>query len=217
MDESDEIQFGPEQLIARLPCTWSGDGSGASLASPLPADDSLLLDTGYEPAAAAPPPRAAPPRMSIVECTEENVQAALDSFKAQSRSMFGCHEEAAGIGITGDIALDELDGPIVVLTLSGRFWHKRETVMRNAGAFLMRAIPEIADVVPSADEDLLDCIYDEETVRAPSLERAFFFARVPQECCAPSPLLALDDEYISVRVVVLSCCRAVVPLPGDAP
>ena len=40
-------------------------------------------------------------------------------------------------------------------------------VLRNAGAFLMRAIPEIADVVPSDDEDLLDRVYDEETVRAP--------------------------------------------------
>jgi hypothetical protein len=165
-DEDGQIQFGPEQLIGRFPCTWTG--SSALMDLPLPPEDSLLVGVDYEPSpVVATQPRASPPRMCIIECTEDNVEAMLDSFKAQSRSMFGCHEEAARIGITGDITLDELDGPIVVLALSGRFWHKRETVLRNAGAFLMRAIPEIADVVPSDDEDLLDRVYDEETVRAP--------------------------------------------------
>ena len=127
-DEDGQIQFGPEQLIGRFPCTWTG--SSALMDLPLPPEDSLLVGVDYEPSPvvatqprASPPrmciiePRASPPRMCIIECTEDNVEAMLDSFKAQSRSMFGCHEEAARIGITGDITLDELDGPIVVLAL----------------------------------------------------------------------------------------------------
>lgn len=87
----------------------------------------------------------------------------LESFKAASPSMFGMHEAAANIGISGDIQLLELDGPVVVLTLRGRFWHRRETVLRNAGAFLSQRIPEIAEVTVADEEELLDTLVDEET------------------------------------------------------
>ena len=58
---------------------------------------------------------------------------------------------AKGLAVRGGrfrrgYASDELDGPCVYLTLSGRFWHRRETVLANAAAFLRQRIPEIADV-----------------------------------------------------------------------
>ena len=180
LNPDEEVQFDPSQLIARIPATW--DGNEAQLAVDLPPDEDLLWGAGYEDDEAndeddeAPPPQAhragahaRPGRASTIhcreplECTEENVQLVLDSFKAQCTTMFGCHQKAADIGITGDLSLFEIDGPIVVLSLSGQFWHKRETVMRNAGTFLMQVIPEIADVVPADEDDLLDKIFDGDT------------------------------------------------------
>lgn len=61
--------------------------------------------------------------------TEENVNLALDEVKQKLGSMFGNSKENRNVGITGDVYLASLDGPIVVLGLSGRFWHKREDVV----------------------------------------------------------------------------------------
>ncbi len=41
----------------------------------------------------------------------------------------------------------ELDGPVVVLRLKGRFWHERTTVLDRVANFLQQRIPEIIDVV----------------------------------------------------------------------
>lgn len=71
-------------------------------------------------------------RASTVEplvLTEENVNIALDEVKGKLGSMFGNSAENRNVGITGDVYLASLDGPIVVLGLAGRFWHKREDVV----------------------------------------------------------------------------------------
>ena len=34
----------------------------------------------------------------------------------------------------------------MTLELRGRFWHRRETVLRNAAAYLQQRIPELAEV-----------------------------------------------------------------------
>ena len=38
------IQFGPEQLVARLPCEWDDDGYAGTLLAPLPAAIKELLE-----------------------------------------------------------------------------------------------------------------------------------------------------------------------------
>jgi len=95
--------------------------------------------------------------------TEANVQSALEDFREAAVSMFGCHRESAAIGVTGDLRIVALDGPVVVVAFEGRFWHRRETVLANFATFLRRRIPEIADIDVSDDDDLVDVVRCEET------------------------------------------------------
>jgi hypothetical protein len=104
--------------------------------------------------------------------TTDNVAATLHDFEQAAVSMFGCHKEAASVGISGRVELHSLDGPVVLLSLYGRFWHRRETVLANAAAFLRRRIPEIADVDVADPDDLVDIVYDDETGQVVSDRRA---------------------------------------------
>ncbi|EOD35528.1 hypothetical protein EMIHUDRAFT_201673 [Emiliania huxleyi CCMP1516] len=65
-------------------------------------------------------------------------------------SMLRGHPHTVAIGITGDIALAEVDGP-------------RETVLANAGAFLRQRWPEICDVIVGDPGSLRDVVRDDET------------------------------------------------------
>lgn len=89
---------------------------------------------------------------------EENVIACLDEFieSEYGTTMFGCHDRAASIGITGSIEFVEICGPEVTLSLGGKFWHKRSTVLGRAAMWLNARIPEITDVVVADVEDLQD-------------------------------------------------------------
>ena len=98
-----------------------------------------------------------------LSCTEEDAARALDEFADLASSMFGRHARCAAVGITGAVELDSLDGPIVLVKLSGRFWHKRATVLRNCRTYLMQRIPELSDVDLADPDDELDLIYDDET------------------------------------------------------
>lgn len=62
--------------------------------------------------------------------SEENIEVALLEMKQLLGSMFGNSSENLDVGITGDVEFVGLDGPIVVLRLKGRFWHKRADVVR---------------------------------------------------------------------------------------
>ena len=68
-----------------------------------------------------PPPSAAAAAAAAPSAStaflEENVLRCLAAFRDSEPDMFGCHEKAAAIGITGDISLVEIDGPVVVLGL----------------------------------------------------------------------------------------------------
>jgi hypothetical protein len=89
---------------------------------------------------------------------EDNVRQCLDEF-VQSRygqEMFGCHDRAASVGITGSIKFVELCGPEVTLELKGAFWHRRETVLGRAATWLNARMPEITDVVVADIDDLSD-------------------------------------------------------------
>ena len=64
-----------------------------------------------------------------MECTEDNVLRALQAAREQWPDMLGQTDRARKIGITGNVELASLDGPFVTLRLTGRFWHRRTTVM----------------------------------------------------------------------------------------
>ena len=61
--------------------------------------------------------------------TEENISQALDEVKEKLGSVFGNNADNRDVGITGEVELASLDGPIVVIRLKGRFWHKRADVV----------------------------------------------------------------------------------------
>ena len=89
---------------------------------------------------------------------EDNVKECLEEFieSDYGTTMFGCHDRAASIGITGSIEFVELCGPEVTLSLKGKFWHKRSTVLGRAAMWINARIPEITDVVVADLEDLQD-------------------------------------------------------------
>ncbi|PPD99468.1 hypothetical protein GOBAR_DD03514 [Gossypium barbadense] len=83
-----------------------------------------------------------------LDLTEENIELVLaDSRLAQ---LFDTE-----VGITGQVELSELDGPFVKISLKGRFWHKRTTVVARVGNYLKQRIPEILEV-EIEDEKQLD-------------------------------------------------------------
>jgi len=70
--------------------------------------------------------------------------------------MLGQTDRARQIGITGNVELVSLDGPFLTLRLTGRFWHRRTTVMSCVAGMIGQCIPEVADVSVEDPEMLLD-------------------------------------------------------------
>jgi len=70
--------------------------------------------------------------------------------------MFGYTAENRGVGITGGVDFVEMDGPNVVVTLKGRFWHQRPTVLSRVGKYIMGRIPEVVDVIVYDENELSD-------------------------------------------------------------
>jgi hypothetical protein len=89
---------------------------------------------------------------------EDNVQHCLRLFidSDYGTQMFGCHERASSIGISGELTFVELAGPEVTLSLSGKFWHRRETVLGRAAMWLHACIPEIVQVNAADLEEIKD-------------------------------------------------------------
>ncbi|XP_028795521.1 uncharacterized protein LOC114751025 [Neltuma alba] len=85
-----------------------------------------------------------------LDLTEDNVRQALIDARAELGQIFD-----ASVGITGKVELAELDGPFVKISLKGRFWHKRSTVLARVGNYLKQRIPEILEV-DIEDEKQLD-------------------------------------------------------------
>jgi hypothetical protein len=96
---------------------------------------------------------------------EENVQECLEELVESDygKQMFGCHDLPASYGVTGMMDFVEIAGPEVVLTLSGQFWHRRETVLGRAAMWLNARMPEVTHVTVADQEELLDFedVYDE--------------------------------------------------------
>jgi len=98
---------------------------------------------------------------------EDNVRSCLEEFVESDygKQMFGCHDLPASYGITGSIEFVEVDGPEVILTLDGKFWHRRDTVLGRAAMWLNARMPEITDVTvrdPSELEDF-ENVVDEQS------------------------------------------------------
>lgn len=54
--------------------------------------------------------------------------------KRELGTLFGNNAENTAVGITGDCEFVCLDGPSVVVRLTGRFWHEKTTVREGKGA-----------------------------------------------------------------------------------
>jgi hypothetical protein len=87
---------------------------------------------------------------------EETVLGVLSACREEIGTMFGYSAENRGVGITGGVDFVEMDGPVVVLSLKGRFWHQRYTVLDRVASYLQQRIPEIIDVVIVDEYQLTD-------------------------------------------------------------
>ncbi|XP_022735020.1 uncharacterized protein LOC111288404 [Durio zibethinus] len=85
-----------------------------------------------------------------LDLTEENIELVLADARVELAQLFD-----NSVGITGQVELAELDGPFVKISLKGRFWHKRSTVVARVGNYLKQRIPEILEV-DIEDEKQLD-------------------------------------------------------------
>ncbi|XP_015574124.2 uncharacterized protein LOC8265658 [Ricinus communis] len=85
-----------------------------------------------------------------LDLTEENVRQVLADARVEFGQLFD-----TSVNITGQAELAELDGPFVKISLKGRFWHKRSTVLARLGNYLKQRIPEILEV-DIEDEKQLD-------------------------------------------------------------
>ncbi|KAL7428970.1 hypothetical protein ACHAXM_003208 [Skeletonema potamos] len=91
-------------------------------------------------------------------CDEEAVEQCLEELmdSEYGKTMFGRHDMAANVGITGTLELISLEGPEATLALIGKFWHRRETVLGKAAMYLNARIPEITSITVASAEDLND-------------------------------------------------------------
>ena len=96
------------------------------------------------------------PTGSSLPLDEETVLRLLSACREEIGTLFGYTAENRGVGITGGVDFVEMDGPIVVLRLKGRFWHQRTTVLDRVGTYLQSRIPEIIDVIVEDEWQLTD-------------------------------------------------------------
>ncbi|GER29119.1 alkyl hydroperoxide reductase subunit F [Striga asiatica] len=97
-----------------------------------------------------------------LDLTEDNIKQVLDDARTEASFSYVLAQLFdASVNITeenvrtGKAELVELDGPYVKISLSGRFWHKRSTVLARLGNYLKQRIPEILEV-DIEDEKQLD-------------------------------------------------------------
>ncbi|KAL5155563.1 hypothetical protein HKD37_19G054634 [Glycine soja] len=96
------------------------------------------------------PISAALPAPPPLDLTENNVKQVLEDARKELGQIFD-----TSVGITGVVELADLDGPFVKISLKGRFWHKRSTVLARVANYLKHRIPEILEV-DIEDEKQLD-------------------------------------------------------------
>jgi len=102
-----------------------------------------------------PPGENRPSYPAHVPFTYDNVQGVLEACRQDIGTMFGYTAENRGVGITGAVDLIDIDGPILMIELSGRFWHARSRVLQRIKTYMQTRIPELVDVIVT-DESQLD-------------------------------------------------------------
>ncbi|XP_027171050.1 uncharacterized protein LOC113770697 isoform X2 [Coffea eugenioides] len=88
--------------------------------------------------------------LSPLDLTEDNIKQVLADARVELGQLFD-----DSVGMTGQAELTDLDGPYVKISLRGKFWHKRSTVLARLGNYLKQRIPEILEV-DIEDEKQLD-------------------------------------------------------------
>ena len=83
---------------------------------------------------------------SPLELCEENAAIVIEEVRRELGTIFGYDAGSKSAGITGEIELVEVDGPTLVVKLSGRFWHATDTVMMRVESFVKQRIPEVIEV-----------------------------------------------------------------------
>lgn len=122
---------------------------GSTLDPPSIDDETAAFDPLFVPAG------------SQLELDEETVFRILQACRQEIGTIFGYTAENRGVGITGGVDYVELDGPVVVLRLKGRFWHQRTAVLTRVANYLQQRIPEIIDVTVEDEWQLTQEANDE--------------------------------------------------------
>lgn len=82
-----------------------------------------------------------------MELCDENANIVIDEIRNELGTIFGYTADSRAVGITGAIELVEVDGPTIVVSLSGRFWHATDTVMLRVESYIKNRIPEVIEVI----------------------------------------------------------------------
>lgn len=93
---------------------------------------------------------------SQLDLSEETVLQVLAACREELGTLFGYTAENRGVGITGGVDYVDLEGPIVILRLKGRYWHQRTTVLDRVANYLQQRIPEIVEVTVEDPYQLTD-------------------------------------------------------------
>jgi hypothetical protein len=96
------------------------------------------------------------PAGSQLQLDEETVLGLLSACRIELGTLFGYTAENRGVGITGGVEFIEIDGGTVVLSLSGRYWHQRTTVLARVANYIQQRIPEVIDVMVNDPWQLTD-------------------------------------------------------------
>ena len=87
--------------------------------------------------------------------SEENAVQVLEQCETDLATVFGNNPDSARVGITGRVELVELDGPVMVVRFTGRFWHARASVLERIENYVLQRIPECI-AVEVEDPAMLD-------------------------------------------------------------
>jgi hypothetical protein len=136
LQDDDDIVFGAKPDRTAYAVENDDDDVKAAVGASVQGPD--VLDRHVDPISV--------PAGSQLGLDEDTVLGVLAACRDEVQTMFGYTAENRGVGITGGVDFVALDGPTVILSLKGRFWHERTTVLARVANYLQQRIPEIVEV-----------------------------------------------------------------------